>query len=170
MIFGKKKKKVVIKKVKKKPEKIETKKVNPKVAFGSSKDVEDYYKTEREKVNNYLKDLEKERVKSHLDVSRDKLIGLKASRKKIELMHHDLDNQVKKINDSIKDLQKKKAGSEEGKAAIYKLKDSISSMDDEARSIMETRRERVQKVKKLIMNMKKVADDAGKDMDVMEFE
>jgi chromosome segregation ATPase len=160
----KKKKKPKVQKAKKK------RAVGEKPVFKSYQDVEEYYKSEKAKISSFVEEMEREKARAYLDVAQNKLIALRAKRKKLEVLHQDLNNHLEALNKSIEEFKAKKSAEEETREQIKKLKDAFYSLEDEAKKIMETKGTLLQKEKELIEEMKKLAGSAEKTFKVTDLE
>jgi hypothetical protein len=153
------------KKVKKSPTKSSKKKeetVKQKV-FNSDKEVENYYKEERERAKTFLKQIEKEKASSLLEVARKQHNQIRNEKENLDLLIHDLVSHAKKIVEKTKELNLDKKNNKENIGLVRKLKGSFYNLEKEAVNIVTVRSGLANKQKLLLDRMSKLAlDSAGR--------
>jgi len=134
-------------------------KVKEKV-FNSDKEVENYYKEERERAKNFLKEVEKGKAASLLEVAKKQYNQVKNEKDNLDLLLHDLISHAKNIAEKTKEINKDKGHNKENIEFIRKLKNSFLKLEKEATDMINVRKGLANKEKTLVERMNKLAEDS----------
>jgi hypothetical protein len=137
-------------------------KVSEKV-FNSDREVENYYKQERERAKDFLKQVEKEKAASLLEVAKKQYDQIKNEKNNLDLLMHDLVSHARGMAEKTKELNLDKKNNKENINLIKKLRGSFYNLEKEAVNIVSVRSGLANKEKLLLDRMSKLAlDSAGK--------
>lgn len=165
MFGGKDKpKEVVVKKHKKaskrKKKKVDVKKIEEKVqkqVFNSDREVENYYRQERQRAKDLLNKLEKEKATSLIEIAKKQYNQIKNEKENIALLIRDLVSHTKDIAKKTSELNRDKKNNYKNIDFVKSLKNSFLKLEKETSNMVSVRRELANKEKILVDRMNKLA-------------
>jgi hypothetical protein len=131
--------------------------------FDSIKEVDNYYKAEKEKIKSVIDALDRERAQSYINIAKNNVVKLRIKKQRLDMLHDDLTNHIGNVEKKIKQLADKKLNKEKSIEDSKTLKQSLIALDEEEKRIIETRKELASKEKQLLSDIKKVSDQIGQD-------
>ena len=134
--------------------------VNSSVDFNSCNQVEGYYRSEREKARQLLKELDKKQAFSLLSIAKRDLSQSRNERHNLKVLEADLSNHVRNLKLKIKELNNSKENNYENIDFIGEIESSLKKLDSEAGKIVETRKQFLEKEKSIIDRMDKIAKNS----------
>jgi hypothetical protein len=128
--------------------------------FNSDREVENYYKQERERAKDFLKQVEKGKAASLLEVARKQYNQTKNERDNIDLLINDLVDHAKNITLKTRELNQDKEHNKKNVEFVKKLKNSFLKLEKEASGMINVRKELTNKEKSLVDRMNKLAEES----------
>ncbi|MEM0465898.1 MAG: hypothetical protein QXW97_04340 [Candidatus Pacearchaeota archaeon] len=128
------------------------------IEFNSEKEIENYYRKEKQKANNLLKEIEKKKAVSLVNITQKQIERLRIEKHNLEIMHQDLTNHLKNISKKIKQLSNEKEIDAKNIKDSSNLKRILRRLEKEADEIRVVRKNLADKEKILIDRMNKLVN------------
>lgn len=166
----KKKTKTAAKKSKKSSTKTpKVKKISKKDIIESSKAIESMYEEERKRIDDSVISLEKDRLKSYIELIEKRKGLLNLKKKKLDNLEKNLTKHVRDIEKDISKTEKDKLNEKSHFDRLYHLNEHLKNIEIQMRDIAESRKTLLSKEKELLKSTKKFFDDNKKQISEFGF-
>ncbi len=128
-----------------------------KPVFNSERDIEVYYKNEKDKLNNFLKDVEKEKANSYIDIANKQLAQVQNKKRGIDNLENNLKLHIGSINKKVKEISADSEKHKKNIDLVKKLEKSIVQLDKKAKDIVSIKQALIEKEKNLTKRMNELA-------------
>jgi len=136
--------------------------------FDSEKEVENYYRIEKEKAHGFLDRIEKEKATSIIKVEQKLLDSLTNKKKELTAVHEDLNEHLKQIRHKVKEIKKDKETNAENVKLLEKLEKTIAPLEKEESKIVLLKDRLLKKEKSLVDRLDRIAQNANKAMQLSD--
>ncbi|MBR9705079.1 hypothetical protein GOV12_06720 [Candidatus Pacearchaeota archaeon] len=126
------------------------------ILFNSQNEIQKYYRDQRKKAKDLLKEIERKKAFSLINVAQKHLNQIVTERKNLEVLHKDLRIHLNRIVDKIKETSLQKKNNIYNIKLVIDLKKSMVKLTEEAGSIIDVRRKLIDKEKRIVNKMKKI--------------
>jgi hypothetical protein len=130
----------------------------------TSKRIEESYAAEKRKIDNAVLELEKERLKSYIDLSNKRVAMLILKRKKLDELGKDLAKHTVYLKNQIR-IQGAKKEEEKGRFdRLYTLNEHLKQIESQVKDVAVSRKVLLQREKDLLSGTKKFFDENKEDI------
>lgn len=144
--------------------------LDEKVVFNTEKEIEDYYRKEKEKAKDLLNQIEKEKASSLINIAKRQFEEVRLEKESLDKIHKDLSEHLKNILGKIKEINSEKEKNKDNIELVEKLRKSFRNLEKEAGGIIVVRKSLLAKENLIIQKMNELAENSEDKLKVSDNE
>ena len=138
--------------------------------FDSPEEMSDFYKAEGKRVKEAIKQFKINQSEASLGLAKSFLMKIMSQKKNIERIADDLKEHRSDLDKKISSLKSAKSKEEIHKSSIEAFVSKMKKLENESKKLLDVRDEMVRKEVELVKQMKLMAKEAQRDLDLTDLE
>jgi len=138
--------------------------------FNDPEEMSAFYKAEGKRVKAAIKQFKINQSEANLGLAKSFFMKIMSQKKNIENISNDLKSHRNELNKKISELKSEKTKGEIHKSSIESFVSKMKSLENESKRLLKIREEIIQKEIELVKQMKQMAKEAQRDLDLTDLE